>query len=209
MNDQKQLWDELHKKGSVDHASDEPTSFAKEVQNIIPPRSTILELGCGVANDSYYFAKMGNKVLATDFSDVAIEHNKKHFHADNLGFEILDMNKPFPFKSETFDVVYARLSLHYFTDTITKEIFKEIHRILKKGGLFCFICKSTKDPLCGEGKKIEKDVYEFDSHRRHFFSIEYTKECLRDMFEMKELAESKGFFYDSASVIIKVFAVKK
>lgn len=80
----KTLWDLLHEEGKVNHAPDKPTKFAEEVQNIAPPQSKILELGCGVGSDSFYFAQNGHQVLATDFSKVAIENNKKRFKENNL-----------------------------------------------------------------------------------------------------------------------------
>ncbi len=35
------------------------------------------------------------------------------------------MNEPFKFDSSEFDVVYARLSLHYFTNEVTIKILNE------------------------------------------------------------------------------------
>lgn len=209
MNDQQQLWNKLHKKGKVDHSLNKPTNFAEEVQSLIPPHSKIIELGCGVGNDSAYFARQGHNVLATDFSNVAIENNKKRFKENNLHFEILDMSKPMDFSDNLFDVVYARLTLHYFTDKVTKAIFKEIYRILKPNGLLCFLCKSTNDPLYGKGEQIEKDMFEENNHVRHFFSKEYIKECIEEIFNIQKLKTGQEDFYNSPSGFIKVIAAKK
>lgn len=206
MNKQKQFWDNLHIKRGVDHLTHKPTKFAEEVQNLIPKNSKILELGCGVGNDFLYFAQNGHQVLATDLSKIAIEKNEKYFKEDNLKFEILDMSLPMNFPDNTFDAVYARLSLHYFTDQVTKEIFKEIHRILKPSGLFCFLCKSTNDPYYGKGRLIEKDMYEENGHIRHFFSEDYVKECLEGSFEIQRLETGQDNFYNSPSAFIKVIA---
>src|SRR2546422_160092 len=101
------------------------------------------------------------------------------------------MTQPFPFHANTFDVVYARLSLHYFTGAQTQQIFREIHRILKPGGLLCFICKSTKDPLYGQGKKIEEDMFELKGHVRHFFSEAYARKCLERGYKIKKMESGK------------------
>ena len=90
----------------------------------------------------------------------------------------MDSNHPLPFRDNTFDVVYARLSLHYFRDSVTKEIFKEIHRILKPDGRLSFLCKSTGDSFYGKGEEIEKDLFEYEGYMRHFFTENYAKECL-------------------------------
>lgn len=51
MTNQKHVWDSLHKKGNVDHYTENPTSFAEAVAALLKKKSTILELGCGVGND--------------------------------------------------------------------------------------------------------------------------------------------------------------
>ncbi len=208
MYNQKKLWDKLHYSGKVDHKKDKPTDFGIEVENIIPANSYILELGCGVGNDANYFTKKGHKVLAADFSKVAIENDRQNFELANLKFEVLDISKPLPYQDQTFNVACARLSLHYFTDKITREIFKEIQRVLKTGGFFCFICKSINDPKYGEGIEIEKNMFSKDDHIRHFFSEEYAKECLGNMFKIKLILSGQDNFYKEQSAFIKVIAIK-
>ena len=207
MYDQKQLWDSAHKDGELSHYSSQPTAFATEVLQIIEPNSRILELGCGVGNDSVGFAEAGHTVLATDFSEVAVGKNSESFKAvSNLSFQVLDMNDPFKFDDNEFDVVYARLSLHYFTDLTTGNIFTEIYRVLKSNGDLCFICKSDKDPLYGKGEEIEKDMYELDGHIRHFFSEAYTKALLDRSFEIVKMESGNEKFYGNDSTYIKVIA---
>lgn len=46
------------------------------------------------------------------------------------------MRKKLPFKNDEFDIVFANLSIHYFSDIETKNLVEEIRRILKKDGLF-------------------------------------------------------------------------
>jgi ubiquinone/menaquinone biosynthesis C-methylase UbiE len=207
MNDQRKLWNNAHDKGDIRHYSDSTTEFAKEVLEIINPSSRILELGCGVGNDSIGFANAGHTVVATDFSEVAIAKNTKRWkNSPNLTFQVIDINQPLEFQANNFDVVYARLSLHYFSDIDTKKIFQEIHRVLKPKGYLCFICKSVKDPLNGKGEEIEKDMFELDGHVRHFFSEEYAKSLLRNGFTIERLESGAEKFYGSDSAYVKAFA---
>ncbi len=211
MNDQKQHWNKKHLQGDVDHYVEEKSNFANEVLKIIKPQSKILELGCGVGNDAALFAKAGYKVTATDFSEIAIKKNQSRYkNIQNLTFEILDLNYPLRFVDKEFNVVYAMLSLHYFTDEKTKKIFKEIFRILKQDGLLCFVCKSTNDHLFGKGFELEKDMFENEGHIRHFFSRGYVKDCLDGKFEILKLEEGEEKFYSIKAAFIKVIAkVKK
>lgn len=208
MNNQKTHWDQLHEEGKADHYSEHPTDFAEEIIQLVPERLSILELGCGAGNDSNFFAEKGHKVLATDFSDIAIDKNRKRYAHKNLQFEVLDISKPLGFLDNTFDLVYARLSLHYFTDTTTKRIFKEINRVLKPNGFLCFICKSVKDPLYGKGREIEHDMFDDNGHIRHFFSEGYARECLDGYFKIDLLDSGEKVFYGRPSSYIKVIARK-
>lgn len=208
MNDQKQLWDKAHQNGEINHYSSTPTEFAKEVIEVIQPASNILELGCGVGNDSVAFAAGGHQVLATDFSAVAIRKNSERFKdISNLTFETLDMSQPFSFANNEFDVVYARLSLHYFNDETTRKIFSEIQRVLKSDGHLCFICKSINDPLYGKGIEIEKDMFELDGHLRHFFSEEYAVSLSEKNFKVEKIESGDDKVYGSNSAYVKVIAV--
>lgn len=207
MDDQKQLWDKAHQAGEINRYSNAPTEFADEVIKIMQPTSKILELGCGAGNDSVVFVTGGHQVIATDFSDIAIRKNSERFkNISNLTFETLDVSHPFRFSDNEFDVVYARLSLHYFTDEITRKIFSEIHRVIKPNGYLCFICKSINDPLYGKGTEIEKDMFKFEGHTRHFFSEEYAKSLLGKSFKIEKMESGDDKFYGNDSAYVKVIA---
>jgi len=210
MKDQKQHWNNAHSVGQIDHYphTAEVTDFAKEVLTIIKPNSRILELGCGASNDPAGFAQAGHTVIATDFSEVVISKNKEQFK-DQTGieFEVLDLNEPIAFEDNKFDVVYARLSLHYFPDIVTHKIFTEIQRVLRPNGYLCFLCKSTEDPKYGQGTEVAKDIFESKSgHLRHFFSEDYTRDLLSGKFEIEKLEMGRENFYGDDSAFIKVIA---
>jgi ubiquinone/menaquinone biosynthesis C-methylase UbiE len=209
MKDQREHWNHAHAEQWLHKHSTKQTAFAEEVNKLVPANSTILELGCGEGNDSIYFAENGHLVTATDFSDVVIRQNEERGISYNLNYEVLDIRNRFNFEDASFDVVYARLSLHYFPDHTTRTIFKEIARVLKPGGSLHFMCKGTKDPIYGKGDKIEDDMYELNGRVRHFFSEEYAKGLLDQAGLRMESAESgKEMIYDRESAFVKVVAKK-
>lgn len=209
MHDQKKLWNSAHSKGEIQQYSSTPTNFALSVLPLIKRNSKILELGCGVGNDAIAFANAGHEVFSTDFSEIAIKNNQKRFEGiPKLTFAGLDMSQPFHLATNTFDVVYARLSLHYFQDKTTKRIFEDIYRVLKPQGLVFFMCKSINDSLYGKGNKIESDMFENDGHIRHFFSESYTKNCLHNKFKIIKLEEKTDLLYGHSSSFIEAIAQK-
>lgn len=208
MTNHKQFWEQSHTDGNITHYT-KTSSFAEEVLCLMKPASRVLELGCGVGNDAIAFANAGHSVIATDFSEIAIKKDiERGKNIPNLTFQVLDMNKPFPTFPKQFDCVYARLSLHYFTDEITRKIIHDIYSALKPDGYFCFICKTVDDSMYGLGTKIETDMYDYHGHIRHFFSEEYTKLLLNGKFFIEKIELGKEIFEVRESAYIKVIAKK-
>lgn len=131
--DQKSYWNQHHQERKMSEYSHQPTSLAQYVARLLPPQSHLLELGCGEGNDSSYFANKGHNVRAVDFAESIINNNQQRYSAQpNLSFEVADISQQLPFTDQTFDGVYARLTLHYFTDETTQQAFKDIGRVLKR-----------------------------------------------------------------------------
>jgi ubiquinone/menaquinone biosynthesis C-methylase UbiE len=177
---QKELWESKYLK----QLWTEPTKSVSESLPFIKKRKakTILDIGCGTGRDSVLFAKEGFKVTSLDFSGNAINFLKEGIKKDNLSnikavcADIDYLNK---LKSSSFDVVYAHLTLHYFTKEKTKEIFENIWRILKKKGLLIFSVKTINDDFYGKGTELEQDMFELNGHIRHFFSKEFLEENIQ------------------------------
>ncbi len=203
------MWDEIFRERPFRL---ETSEFAKECIRYFPKKSRVLELGCGIGKDSIFFSKNGHKITVIDFSKEAVkkaEKNTESLGVKNINFLNQDISKKFNFKDASFDVIYAHLALHYFNDIVTKRIFKEIGRVLRRGGIFCACCKSTNDPLYGKGKLIEKDMYVLNGHVRHFFSEEYFKEKLKEKFKIRKLWTGKTKFYENSSAFAKVISERK
>ena len=137
---------------------------------------SILDLGCGNGADTLYFHDKGFKdITALDFSPYGINKIKEKVNIKT----ILEDMESAEFPKNTFNVIYAHLSLHYFEDELTKELFQKAYSWLKEDGILCVKCKSTKDKNISSGTLIGKDIYRYNGeHIRHLFSKEYMLECL-------------------------------
>lgn len=208
--DQRTLWNAFHSEAKLAVYSQAPTEFAHEVVRLLPDHANVLELGCGFGTDAAFFAQRGHSVLATDLSEIAIARNKReHTTILSPNFQVLDMRDgTLPFAADEFDAVYARLSLHYYPDHITRSLFQEIHRVLKRGGRLAFLCKSTSDPLYGKGQQLEAGMFDYKGHVRHFFNHGYTKSLLDGGDCVEKLEERKEDLYGQPSAYIKVIAQK-
>jgi SAM-dependent methyltransferase len=207
MCDQRQHWEATHRREPGHLYRIGPSPFARECAALLPPAAAILELGCGAGQDAAFFAGLGHAVCATDFSEHAIAGNRvRYVDVPGLDFQVLDTSQPLPFTDNSFDVVYAQLSLHYFPDAVTRGIFGECQRVLRPEGLLAFLCKSTGDPLYGKGTPIEPDMFEYEGHVRHFFSESYARSCLADGFVILCLDSGEGQIHGRALAYVKVLA---
>lgn len=101
-----------------------------------------LDLGCGIGQYTKYFRDLGFDVVAADISHEALKKVKEE--VPDARILELDMSKDFDIPDNSFDVVFASLSIHYFDTVTTKNILKEIKRILKPNGYFIGAVNSSK-----------------------------------------------------------------
>ncbi len=125
---------------------------AKELENfcsLLPKNAVILDLGCGPGRDAEYFNKEGYKVTGIDFSEKMIEAAKKR--VKKATFEQMDMVNLI-LNDNTFDGVWAHSSLLHIPKEKIHLALSEVHRVLKKGGIFYLSVKP------GKGEKFEGDA---------------------------------------------------
>lgn len=203
--DQRALWSRTWERGNG--TSSGPSAFFGECAALVPPGARLLELGCGQGADAAAFATLGHDVTATDFVASVIARNQRHHDGNpRLGFRTMRIDEPFPFIDGAFDAVYAHLALHYFTDEVTRAIFREIRRVLGPGGMVLFACKSDRDPLYGKGVPLELNMFELNGKVRHFFSETYARACLADGFVLDRLKSRIGHLYGTPSAWITAIA---
>ena len=174
------FFDDLNKKYIKKGFDKKPSIFAEWVIQYLPKQGKILELGAGPGQDGIFFAQKGYELVSTDIAESSLENIKKNIPKnlqDKISVQELDISKPFKFEDESFDIVYAHLSVHYFDKQTTKKVFSEMHRILKQGGIIALLCNSTSDPEYDTGEKIEDYYFEFEEGlRKRYFDVESMKD---------------------------------
>ena len=168
-------------------------------------KGTCLDLGCGIGQFSKWFMEHGYEVVSSDISNIALE-KVKEFNSNVVN---ADMREKLPFEDDKFDVVFANLSIHYFSDSDTKKIMNEIKRILKKDGLFI----GSVNGIQGL-KKIKETAQELDYHYYYnndkyirLFDVDDVKKYL-NIFDILKLDERETIRFDHKKNYI-VFIAKK
>ncbi|HEY0738683.1 MAG TPA: class I SAM-dependent methyltransferase [Herpetosiphonaceae bacterium] len=151
---------------------------------------SVLDLGCGTGNDTRRLACAGFTVTGLDYSRQALRA-AQHKQLPNSSFVLADMAHTLPFRSARFDGVMANVSLHMFNDTITRQLFADIRRIVRPQGVFVFHVNALEDrPLRAKRKPVIEElepnyVREADGQTMHFFSEDYLRDLLRNWSDVK------------------------
>lgn len=98
----------------------------------------ILEIGCGGAQCSISFARQGAICTGIDLSQAQLDYARKLAGKEKVVVKLIkgDIQTLKGIKSDSYDIVFSAFALQYIPD-LTK-CFKEVHRVLKKDGLFVF-----------------------------------------------------------------------
>lgn len=198
----KDYWNKSHKTYSMGKITyDNWLDDYKEVLDNC--KTEVLDLGCGVGNDTLHLTERGFKVIACDYSEVALDHLKEQLK--DVKTMQLDISQPLPFKENTFDLIIADLSLHYFDEKTTIEIMKEIRRILKPNGHLLARVNSLQDKNygVGNGKKLEENYYFVEGYNKRFFSIEDAKKFFSYIGKTK-IKEADMLRYRKPKKVIEV-----
>ena len=168
-----------------------------------------IDLGCGYGQDSNWLQDNNYSVIACDISTTALEKLKEMY--PSIQTKHLNLDEPLPFKSNTLDLVNAILSIQYFKIEKTKEIFEEIRRILKPGGIFIGRINSTKNNYIKlyNLKEVEKNLYydkEYNKYTR-LYTLEDIKE-LTKKFKILHLEETSTIRLNKTKYIWE-FILKK
>ncbi|HEX6710242.1 MAG TPA: class I SAM-dependent methyltransferase [Rubrobacter sp.] len=168
----------------------------------------ILELGCGSGQDARYLAELGFAVIATDFSEEALELTRRC--APDARLENVDLTCGLPYSDASFRVIVASLSLHYFPWLKTLEILDEVRRCLEPHGHLLARFNSTRDPhySTAEKQQIEDNFYLVGGMPKRLFDRTSLDALFENGWEMAEADERVTRRYGGEKLVWEVAARK-
>ena len=132
-------------------------------------KKTIVDLGCGIGNDTMFIKSCGKEVLSVDYSEEALRIIDENI--ENSNTLKMDFEKEWLLDNESADLIIANLSLHYFNTETTFKIINNIKDTLVDGGVLIVRLNSINDKNYGSNSlnEIESHYYETMNIRKRFF----------------------------------------
>lgn len=160
----------------------------------------ILDIGCGLGNDTLYLLNRGFNVISCDFSEKAL--NKLMSLNSNVKTKCFNIKDGLPFEDKSVNIIISDLSLHYFPWVETEYILTEFYRVLDNNGkIFCRV-NSTKDINYGAGigLEIEENFYINNGNSKRFFDKNQIYQLFKN-WTIKNIVETSISRYGSDKII--------
>src|SRR6056297_22779 len=134
------------------------------LDKIIPKESKLLELGAGTGRYSFYYAKQGHQVTATDVVPKHIEEMENKFNNNqeikNMEIELMDAADLSSYQDNIFDVVLSLGPLYHMRKRKKRQqSVKESLRVLKEDGILAvaYINKFFVLALLAQNNNLRED----------------------------------------------------
>lgn len=124
----------------------------------------ILDAGCGEGRNAVYFINQGYPIFGIDPNEMAIQYCRYLSKSLNPEFDALRFQlgrlEEIPFHAEAFDAVICSAVLH-FAESVDNfwQMIREIHRVLKPGGIFWFRMTTGFGGILEESHALENGKY--------------------------------------------------
>ena len=147
------------------------------VENNEIKKGRVLDIGCGLGDNSIFLAKRGFSVTCMDIVRLAIEKGeaKAREQGTKVDFRVgdaLELDKYFG--EEYFDVVIDSGLFHSLGDDERSLFANQVRRVLVNGGRYFMLCFSDKEPGSEGPRRISKK--EIQKTFSKIFRINYIKD---------------------------------
>jgi SAM-dependent methyltransferase len=206
--DQQQLqWDRAYT-AEMDFFGDEPSLPARRAADrfLEGGCSLLLELGAGQGRDTLFFASLGLRVYALEYSESGlwgiIDKGVKTELGEMISPVFHDLRKPLPFGDASIDGCFSHMLYCMAFSRAELEVLNgEIRRVLKPGGLNIYTVRHKGDAHYGQGTRLGEDLYEMNGFVVHYFDRAMV-EHLAGGFDLLDIEE-----FEEGSLPRKLFQV--
>ena len=107
------------------------------LQNLTIDQNTqVLDLCCGAGQTTRFLVQKSSNVTGLDISPLALSRAKNNVPQAKY---VEGLAQNMPLADNQFDLVHTSSALHEMTPQELEQIFKEVYRVLKPGGIFALV----------------------------------------------------------------------
>ncbi len=107
------------------------------LQNLtIEPQTKVLDLCCGSGQTTQYLVKRSQHVTGLDASPLSLKRARQNVPNANY---VEAFAEAMPLPDAQFDVVHSSAAMHEMEPQQRQQIFREVYRVLKPGGIFTMV----------------------------------------------------------------------
>ena len=134
----------------------------------------ILELGAGQGRDTLAFLAAGYRVTALDYAEDALRSLEQTAEQQGIAKWLTtiahDVRRPLPLTDESTDAAYSHMLFNMALSTSELDALgREVHRVLRPGGLHIYTVRHTGDAHYGSGISHGDEMFENGGFIVHFF----------------------------------------
>lgn len=181
---------------------------AAQVCEIVKPGDTVLDLGCGPANQLGLVARLNPDVrfIGVDLSDKMLAKAERNLDTRGIGNVTLhrgDITELSAFQTASVDAVMSTVVLHHLpTEAALFRCFAEVKRVLKpRGGLYLVDFGHLKTEAA-----IRYFAYQYEERQPELFTVDYFN-SLRAAFEITTWREGWTHYLKDFGGLFSTFVV--
>ena len=175
MDAQRSHWERVFAENTNMYGTDpsDPGRFALDSFERASVRE-MLELGAGQGRDTLVFLAASYRVTALDYAEDALrsleETAEQRGIAKWLTTIAHDVRRPLPLADESADAAYSHMLFNMALSTSElDELGREVHRVLRPGGLHIYTVRHIGDAHYGSGISHGDGLFESGGFIVHFF----------------------------------------
>ena len=147
------------------------------------PGCKVLDVGCGLGNDTSRFAAGGAKITGIDIAERAIEMAERNFEQRGLDGSFEAMNgESMTYEDQSFDLVYCHTVLQFTPNP--EQLVSECIRVLKPGGTLILMAINKYSWLYAMHLLLRVKIDYLDSPYYHLHSKKQLQKLLSNLHEV-------------------------
>lgn len=154
------FWEQAYRDPDAVAFSKDPTVDVAEFHHIIPPNSTILDVGCGEGRNAIFLAGLGHHAEGFDLSEAAIVKAKAVAAKQNLSVRFWAQDLTLFEFTRNYDVILSHGVLHLPEKRVRDTFIQQAQTHTMSGGLHFIGVFTNRLPAAPDMVSVTKSLFD-------------------------------------------------